>query len=85
MSTTRQLAVRCQGKNGKWHTAILIFNLQDDQLAWLCQPGKRPATLYLRTISGERFTPMTCVVAAWKQPLKAPNKAWESPNETKSP
>lgn len=42
---TRQLAVRCQGKNGKWHTAILIFNLQDDQLAWLCQQGKRPATL----------------------------------------
>jgi hypothetical protein len=42
---TRQLAVRCQGKNGKWHTAILVFNLNDDQLAWLCQQGKRPITL----------------------------------------
>ena len=42
---TRQLAVRCQGKNGKWHTAILIFNLQDDQLVWLCQQGKHPVTL----------------------------------------
>jgi hypothetical protein len=39
---TRQLAVRCQGKNGKWHTAILVFNLNDDQLVWLCQQGKRP-------------------------------------------
>ncbi len=42
---TRQLAVRCQGKNGKWHTTILVFNLNDDQLAWLCQQGKRPVTL----------------------------------------
>lgn len=38
---TRQLAVRCQGKNGKWHAAILVFNLSDDQLTWMCQQGKR--------------------------------------------
>jgi hypothetical protein len=38
---TRQLAVRCQGKTGKWHTAILVFNLNDNQLAWLAQQGKR--------------------------------------------
>jgi len=44
---TRQLAVRCQGKNGKWHTAILVFNLDDDQLQWLTQQGKRsfPSTI----------------------------------------
>ena len=42
---SRQLAVRCQGKNGKWHTAVLVFNLQNDQLAWLCQQGKHPVTL----------------------------------------
>lgn len=42
---TRQLAVRCQGKNGKWHTAILVFNLEDDQLGWLNEQGKRVATL----------------------------------------
>ena len=38
---TRQLAVRCQGKKGKWHTAILVFNLDDDQLHWLTEQGKR--------------------------------------------
>lgn len=40
---TRQLAVRCQGKNGKWHTSILVFNLDDDQLRWIIQQGKRAA------------------------------------------
>ena len=39
--STRQLAVRCQGKNGKWHTTILVFNLDDTQLQWLMQQGKR--------------------------------------------
>ncbi|MCB8944552.1 MAG: transposase [Ardenticatenaceae bacterium] len=39
---TRQLAVRCQTKKGKWRTAILVFNLDDDQLGWLNQQGKRP-------------------------------------------
>lgn len=39
---THQLAVRCQGKNGKWHTSILVFNLDDDQLHWIIQQGKRP-------------------------------------------
>ena len=39
---TRQLAVRCQGKKGKWHTTVLVFNLDDDQLRWLNQQGKRP-------------------------------------------
>lgn len=39
---TRQLAVRCQTKKGKWQTAILVFNLDDDQLLWLNQQGKRP-------------------------------------------
>lgn len=38
---TRQLAVRCQGKKGKWQTAILVFNLEDDQLHWLTEQGKR--------------------------------------------
>ena len=38
---TRQLAVRCQTRNGKWRTAILVFNLDDDQLRWLNQQGKR--------------------------------------------
>ena len=38
---TRQLAVRCQGKNGKWHTSILVFNLDDDQLRWTIQRGKQ--------------------------------------------
>jgi hypothetical protein len=38
---TRQLAVRCQGKNGKWHASILVFNLDDDQLHWIIQQGKR--------------------------------------------
>ena len=38
---TRQLAVRCQGKKGKWHIAILVFNLDDDQLHWLTEQGKR--------------------------------------------
>jgi hypothetical protein len=41
---TRQLAVRCQTKKGKWRTAILVFNLDDDQLVWLNQQGKRPFT-----------------------------------------
>ena len=39
---TRQLAVRCQTKKGKWRTAILVFNLNDDQLRWLNEQGKRP-------------------------------------------
>lgn len=39
---TRQLAVRCQTKKGKWQTAILVFNLDDDQLHWLNEQGKRP-------------------------------------------
>lgn len=39
---TRQLAVRCQTKKGTWRTAILIFNLDDDQLTWLNEQGKRP-------------------------------------------
>jgi hypothetical protein len=39
---TRQLAVRCQTKKGKWRTAILVFNLDDDQLRWLNEQGKRP-------------------------------------------
>jgi hypothetical protein len=38
---TRQLAVRCQGQQGKWRTTILVFNLADDQLHWLCRQGKR--------------------------------------------
>jgi Transposase DDE domain group 1 len=38
---TRQLAVRCQTKKGTWRTAILVFNLDDDQLVWLNQQGKR--------------------------------------------
>ena len=38
---TRQLAVRCQGKKGKWHTSILVFTLDDDQLQWLTEQGKR--------------------------------------------
>ncbi len=38
---TRQLAVRCQGKNGKWHATILVFNMDDTQLCWLIQQGKR--------------------------------------------
>ncbi|HSH02534.1 MAG TPA: transposase, partial [Anaerolineae bacterium] len=38
---TRQLAVRCQGKNGQWHTTILVFNMDDEQLLWLSQQGKR--------------------------------------------
>lgn len=38
---TRQLAVRCQTKKGKWRTAILVFNLDDDQLRWLNAQGKR--------------------------------------------
>jgi len=38
---TRQLAVRCQGKKGKWQTTILVFNLDDDQLHWLTEQGKR--------------------------------------------
>jgi hypothetical protein len=42
---TRQLAVRCLGKDGKWHTSVLVFNLEDDQLLWLTQQGKRPSLL----------------------------------------
>lgn len=38
---TRQLAVRCQTKKGKWQTAILVFNLTDEQLGWLNEQGKR--------------------------------------------
>ena len=41
---TRQLAVRCQTKKGKWRTAILVFNLDDVQLRWLNQQGKRLST-----------------------------------------
>ena len=39
---TQQLAVRCQTKKGKWQTAILVFNLDDDQLRWLNHQGKQP-------------------------------------------
>jgi hypothetical protein len=39
---TRQLAVRCLTKKGNWRTAILVFNLADDHLAWLSEQGKRP-------------------------------------------
>jgi hypothetical protein len=39
---TRQLAVRCRTKKGTWQTAILVFNLADDQLCWLNQQSKRP-------------------------------------------
>lgn len=39
---TRQLAVRCQTKKGTWRTAVLVFNLDDDQLCWLNAQGKRP-------------------------------------------
>lgn len=42
---TRQLAVRCLDKKGKWHTAILVFNLADTQLHWLNQQGKRLTSL----------------------------------------
>jgi hypothetical protein len=42
---TRQLAVRCQDKQGKWHPTILVFNLDDAQLHWLTQQGKRPLSL----------------------------------------
>jgi len=42
---TSQLAVRCQGKNGKWHTSILVFNLGDDPLHWIIQQGKRSSLL----------------------------------------
>lgn len=38
---TRQLAVRCQDKQGKWHTTILVLNLDDVQLQWLIEQGKR--------------------------------------------
>ena len=30
-----------KAKKGKWHTAILVFNLDDDQLHWLTEQGKR--------------------------------------------
>jgi hypothetical protein len=39
---TRQLAVRCQTKKGTWRTAILVLTLDDDQLRWLNEQGKRP-------------------------------------------
>jgi hypothetical protein len=38
---TRQLAVRCQTKKGDWQTTILVFNLDDEQLGWLNEQGKR--------------------------------------------
>lgn len=41
---TRQLAVRCQDKKGKWRTTILVFNLDDKQLCWLNEQGKRSST-----------------------------------------
>jgi hypothetical protein len=44
-ASTRQLAVRCQGKNKKWHTAVLVFNLDDNHLRWLNQQGKRTGSL----------------------------------------
>ena len=34
--------MRCQTKKGEWQTAILVFNLGDDQLIWLNEQGKRP-------------------------------------------
>ena len=40
--STRQLAVRCQTKKGKWQTATLVFNLDNAQLHWLNEQGKRP-------------------------------------------
>ena len=39
--STRQLAVRCQTKKGEWRTAILVFTLDDVQLRWLSEQGKR--------------------------------------------
>jgi hypothetical protein len=39
--STRQLAVRCLTKRGDWQTAILVFNLDDDQLGWLNEQDKR--------------------------------------------
>lgn len=44
---TRQLAVRCQTKKGKWRTTILVFNLDDEQLCWLNKQGKRSFSLPL--------------------------------------
>lgn len=38
---THQLAMRCQTKKGDQQTAILVFNLADDQLGWLNEQGKR--------------------------------------------
>jgi hypothetical protein len=35
--STRQLAVRCLRKNGKWSTSILVFNMNDAQSAWLLE------------------------------------------------
>lgn len=42
---TRQLAVRCQQKNGQWHHAVLVFNLTDEQLRWLLQRRYEPEKL----------------------------------------
>ena len=40
--TTRQLAVRCLKKNGKWSTSILVFTLSDAQLSWLLAQSASP-------------------------------------------
>jgi hypothetical protein len=54
---------------------MLLVNLDDDQLHWLYQQGKRayptPASAIWWTVS----IPMTCVGALRKQPSKAPNRA----------
>jgi hypothetical protein len=42
---TKQLAVRCQQKNGQWREAVLVFNLTDDQLRWLLQHRYPPEAL----------------------------------------
>ena len=41
-NTTRQLAVRCLKKNGKWSTSILVFNVADPQLNWLLAQSTSP-------------------------------------------
>ena len=47
---TRQLAVRCQDKKGKWRTAILVFNLDNNSLHWLTVQGKRSVAATLDPI-----------------------------------
>ncbi len=80
---TRQLAVRCQTKKGTWQTAILVFNLADDQLSWLNQQGKRPYA--------PPTDPIWRAVYAYdlrgggvETAIKVPSKGWASSNATKS-